>query len=301
VFSDLGSQLVAGGNIVGDFLKDVEAKKFLEENAIQYHGFEHYFKGNSALGSLVEVFVKAAKRLIYGAMRNLILDSDHFRLVVAECKQLINARPVAYKEALRDCENEDLPAPISPELLLTGRELITCNVIPYAQPSEADVDEDWTTGTNMLQSLRNEYSKIRKVRSRLIKDYNEDFLGNLVAQAVDTRDRYKRVPHEKLRVGDIILLKEQNMKSNLYPKAIVREVVTNVNNEVTCVIAMKGNTRETVRRHVSSVIKLMSCNPAIPQIEADGTIDDCSIDDGSRKTGELRRGPKRSCNSVYKS
>jgi hypothetical protein len=42
VFSDLGGQSVAGGNIIADFLKDVEClnvKTYLSENGISYQVF----------------------------------------------------------------------------------------------------------------------------------------------------------------------------------------------------------------------------------------------------------------------
>jgi len=291
VFSDLGSQLVAGGNIVTDFLKDVETQTFLHENGVKYEGFEHYFKGNSSLGSLVEVCVKFVKRLIFGSIRNCVLDYPQFELVLAQIKQLVNSRPIAFKEALRD-DQEELPTPISPELLLMGRELVTCNVIPQIQP---DPDDEWSYENYGKVSIRAEYEKMKKVRARVVKIYNEEFLGNLIYQAVDSSDRYKPVKHESVKVGDIILLQEPNMKSSHYPKAIVREVVTNCNDEVTGVIAMKGTTRETVKRHVSSIILLLSCDQSLTQSEAE-----VEPEDEVPTEPILRRGPQRKCKYVDK-
>ena len=40
--------------------------------------------------------------------------------------------------------------------------------------------------------------------------------------------------------------------------AVVKEVRINVNDEVTDVVLLKGNTRETVKRHVTSLIPILS-------------------------------------------
>ena len=62
--SDLGSQLVAAGHIISDFLKDPLTTLYLQENDIDFVKFNHYFKGCSQLGSLVESCVKQVKHLI---------------------------------------------------------------------------------------------------------------------------------------------------------------------------------------------------------------------------------------------
>ena len=67
-------------------------------------------------------------------------------------------------------------------------------------------------------------------------------------------DRYKPVSHQKVSVGDIVLLKEPYAKPPNYPLARVKEVVLNTNGKVTGVVAIKGKNRETVRRHSSTII-----------------------------------------------
>ena len=52
--SDLGSQIVAGANIICDFIKDVDTQNYFKEQGIKPLKFDHYFKGCNELGSLVE-------------------------------------------------------------------------------------------------------------------------------------------------------------------------------------------------------------------------------------------------------
>ena len=77
---------------------------------------------------------------------------------------------------------------------------------------------------------------------------------------MNSKCRYKPVSHKKLQIGDIVLIKEDNCKPLNFPMAIVTDIITNTNNEVTSVILRKGKTRETVKCHVSSLIPILSAS-----------------------------------------
>lgn len=261
VLSDLGSQIVAGTNIITTHLSSVESKIYLAENGISEVKFEQYYKGNSALGSLVEICVKLTKRLIYGAIKKNVLPRDDFAFIVAQTVSLLNKRPIAFKETLRD-EDLNIPDPITPELLVHGRMLLTPNLIPAL---EADSSEIWKP-TNDPNKLALAMSGIRKARLGLIETYHKEFLHNLLSQATNVKGRYKPVAHCGLREGDIVVLKEVHLKSADFPLARVVTTIENEIGEVTNITAIKGKTGETVRRHTSSVIPLMS--PSEPLINS---------------------------------
>ena len=82
VLSDPGSQLVAGANVVTDFLGDPESQAYFEENGVKSIKFQQYPKGCNKLGGLVETCVKMSKRLIHGALRNNVLDFRDFEFFV---------------------------------------------------------------------------------------------------------------------------------------------------------------------------------------------------------------------------
>ena len=52
--SDLGTQLVAGANIIHSFMNDPQTKPYFEEINVKPISFQQSFKGGSQLGSLVE-------------------------------------------------------------------------------------------------------------------------------------------------------------------------------------------------------------------------------------------------------
>lgn len=60
ITSDLGTSLVAGANIIKSHLASLPMRNYLAEYGIKNFTFDHYDKGNSELGSLVEVVVKLA-------------------------------------------------------------------------------------------------------------------------------------------------------------------------------------------------------------------------------------------------
>ena len=251
-FSDLGSQFVAGANSVSSFLNDHETVNYFKENGISPLKFEHYYKGHSQLGSLVESCVKLTKKLLFGAMRNNILSIRDFEFIVQKTIHLVNRRPIAFKESLRDSSGDDLPEIITPEMLVHCRELISINIIPQLQ-NQIDPDPDYN-----VDQISSSWCKLQKVRHNLIKLYNEEFVGNLIYQAVNLKERYKPVKHKHLSVGDIVLIKEPLLKPSNYPLGRIKEVVKNINDEITGVTVLKGKSGETVKRHSSTIIPLLS-------------------------------------------
>ena len=80
------------------------------------------------LGGLVESCVKIVKHLIYGSIKNSVLGYSEFEFIVCQTIHLANRRPLAFREALLEEENDVcLPSAITPEILLKGHELISMN------------------------------------------------------------------------------------------------------------------------------------------------------------------------------
>ena len=250
VYSDLGTSIVCAGNVIKDFLNDHKSRLYMAENGIKELKFEQYYAGNSSLGGIVESMVKLAKKLIFGAIKNNVLDYFQFESVIVEATHLINKRPVSFQNSLRD-SSDIVPRAITPELLLHGYDLPTLNCVPSFQPTE-QTDPDYSP-----HQIRNTFLKLQKIRENLIEIYQNEFLAQLVYQATDAKDRFKPVKHTKLSNNDVILLREPHTKPQNYPLARVIDVTVNRLGEVTAVQAMKGNNREVVRRHVSSVIPLL--------------------------------------------
>ena len=256
--SDLGSQIQAGSNILKTFLSDFETKKFLNFYGIHEFDIQHYPKGNSSLGSVIESLVKQVKYLIVKSIKRNVLNYFDFELLVRKTVSLINKRPISLREQLRSVDPNEFPVCITPERILKGYETIPIGIIPNLEPIDADLDYN-------QNNLNFEVSKLRKVRENLIDIYHAEFLYNLENQATDKPDRYKPVKHTKLKPGDIVLLVEKHLKRYCYPMGRVLEVVTNDLDETTAAKVLKGDTREVVYRHSTSLILLIdSCSFSHP-------------------------------------
>ena len=72
--------------------------------------------------------------------------------------------------------------------------------------------------------------------------------------------RYKPKPHVPSAPGDIVLLKEPRQKPSSYAMGIVRAVTINDLGETTGATVFKGSSRETVHRHATSLIPLLTGN-----------------------------------------
>jgi len=271
--SDLGSQITAGTNIIKTFLGDQDARDFFDEHNIESVEFHKYPKGNSSLGALVETCVKQVKHLIQKSIRTLILDYFDFEFLISKAISLINKRPISFKESLRLLEPGDVPCAITPEMVIKGYETPGLNVIPGLQLCIDDDDDsdDYSSSPGIVKSR---YAKLNKAKNNLLECYHRDFLNTLIVQATDKPERYKPVSHKSISVGDVVLLVEKNTKRYQYPMARVISVESNELGEVTAARLIKGSTRETVYRHVTSLIPLLSVPEGMDvaaEVAADGS------------------------------
>ena len=258
VLSDMGSQIVCGAKMITNWLTDSETLSYLSSRKVKLIDFQQYAKGCNKLGGLVESMVKLVKRILFGAVGNLILDYFQFEFLVCQAVHLVNRRPVAFRESLRENSMDFvIPDPITPEILLHGYELASVNVIPHLQHRDFQ-DPDWTTDSDFHETIRKNSEKLQKARQSLIKLYHEEFLTTLMSQAVSMKNRYAKVSHHKLSIGDLVLIREPLLKPTNYPMAVVMEVTENELGEVTSVKLKKGETGEFTIRHSSSLIPLLS-------------------------------------------
>ena len=260
IISDPGSSLIAGVNVIRDFLDDFETRAYLERNGINFMDYQTYPSGASWLGGLVENLVKQSKKLLNSSIHKRILDLPDFDFVLAEVESLINKRPIAFKESLGD-NNPDSFA-LTPEIILKGFSTPTLNVIPELQPApEIHGDKNWeiNEGAGQSKTLLARYDKLKRVRESLKEIYHKEFLANLMSQSVDRKDRYKPVSHSVLEIGDLVSIKQPFSKPLQYPMGIIKSVKVNDLGETVSAQVMKSN-RQVVNKHANDLILLLKRN-----------------------------------------
>lgn len=255
--SDSGSSIVSGTKVLSSLLSQEDVLCFLNQHGIKKVEFSQYPKGASELGGLVEIGVKATKRLIHGTIRNSILDLYDFQFLIERTNSLINKRPIAFQSAIRsnDC-NDYIPSPITPETLIYGREVPSLTILP-SLTEDFDVGDLPYSLENLHSHIINSSAKLAKCNKLLIRLYNEEFLHTLSKQASDKPGRYAPVKSSDIGVGDIVLLRETHCKPGNYPLGVIKSTTMNSLEEVTEVTLLKGKSRETVRRHITSLIPFM--------------------------------------------
>ena len=199
--------------------------------------------------------VKQIKKFIYSTIKNNVLKFKDFEFLIIQATHMINKRPVAFKDELRN-DFDNVPNVITPELLIHGYELVTVNIIPELQSSESD--PDYLPGNN--QSYDDYLTKFKNCRQRLIEIYHSQFLTNLIYQATNDKSRFKPIKHDSLSPGDIVLLKEINSKPQFYPMGIIKSVELNSLGESTSAVVLKGKTGELTKRHSTNLIPLLTTN-----------------------------------------
>ena len=85
VLSDMGSEIVAGANLIKVFISEPETILYLNENGSKLIEFNQYVKGRHELGSLVESCVKLTKRLLSGSLKNNLLSTREFEFFCIPC------------------------------------------------------------------------------------------------------------------------------------------------------------------------------------------------------------------------
>ena len=262
ILSDSGSQLTVASKLIVDLLKDTKTTTYLNRHNVKNFQFTHYPAGNSSLGSLVEIIVKFAKRLLHGSVGKNMLDYLEFELHVSAVTNILNKRPIAFAPSLRDDSGENIPSPISPEMLIHGFELPTVNVIPNL---EIPLDPDFR-----VENVPSKLQKLNKVQDALYRVYNEEFTQYLVELGSKEKNGFIPVKHKKLEVGDLVLITDKLVKQSQYPMGIVRKVFQNELGEVTSASVYKGKTGELIDRHVNALIFLKSTGhtPDSPVSEA---------------------------------
>ena len=247
VYSDLGTQIVAGSRAIKDFLSSEKAQAFLKENGVKSPKFHQYSKGNPAHGALVESCVKMVKKLFYSSIRNGVLELTDFQFVIEHIVHIVNKRPIAYHEALRDNSTDEvLPEIITPEILVKGREIKSINIVPELEDFQStDVEQH-----SLVDSLSG-------VRQRLATVYNEQLRQTLITNATNVRGRYRTMRHFHLQPGDIVLVSDPSLKSYNFPMAIVVSTSKNSLGEVTDAVVARRHDRLKMQRHVSCLIPLL--------------------------------------------
>ena len=102
--------------------------------------------------------VKMTEQLLYKAIPNVLLEQFDFEYLICKTVDLINKRPIAFKDSLRNLPDDELPLYIIPEILIKLYKTVTLNIIRQFQFDDHDLN--WE-----LFDVVQDYEELLKLKS----------------------------------------------------------------------------------------------------------------------------------------
>ena len=245
----------AGVNHIKTILKDIEVQNFFKENHVEELSFLPYPSGASHLGACVESLIAQIKHILHAGIGKKLLTLRSFEFLVAETAHLMNKRPIALKEMLSANEvTNEVPFALTPEIILKGYSVPSMNILPLESKDDL-VDQTWSP--DGASKLYESFRQLSTVRNNISDLYSECFAMDLEKKATNQPNRYKKQPLSELKINDVVSIKTRLLKPYNYPIGTVVDIEYNSINEINAVSVKKTN-GETVRRHPSDIIILLS-------------------------------------------
>ncbi len=209
IVSDNAKTFKAAHKYIKKYLTDPALKEYLDVNRINW-------RFNLARapwwGGFFERMVGTVKRCLRKVLGNARLTFDELATVLLEVEQTVNSRPLTYEY------DEVSGEMLTPAHLIHGRKLVTI-------PDELrDNDSDSEAENKLLKRFRYLAKKKRHYWSRWRREY-----------LVDLREHHKvskRKNDPKAKVGDVVLVEEDNKKRGQWKTGVIKEVIVGQDKEV---------------------------------------------------------------------
>ena len=198
VFSDNGSNFIGGWTELQKSFQQLSQSKIARYALAK--GFEWKFIPPAAphMGGIWERMVRTVKKVLMGMTEfNCRLNDESLTTFLCEAENIVNSRPIT-----KLSEDVNDSAPLSPNHLLLLRE---CPSIPPGVFQAADL-----------------YKKRWRVVQFMVGQFWRRFLHEYLPE-LQRRNKWLHVA-KNLKVGDLVLLVEENTPRGVWPMGLVQEV-----------------------------------------------------------------------------
>ena len=233
--SDRGTNFIGAHRELKEALKEMEQDKvrsrLLEENC-EWISFKLNPPSASHMGGSWERQIRTVRNVLTPLLGECgrQLDDESFRTLMKEVQAIVNSRPLA----LNDMSSTNSPEPLTPNHLLTMKSKV---LMP---PPGNFVKEDLY--------LRKRWRRVQHLANEFWDRWRKEFL-----QALQLRKKWVK-PKRNLQVGDIIMVKDENIPRNAWKLARVEEVFPSEDGLVRKVkLAMATSSLDNEGRRVSDV------------------------------------------------
>lgn len=230
IFCDNGSTFVGARNQLADLyrvLRSQEHQTQVNNYSLQHNINFHFIpKYSPVFGGLWEAAVKSTKYHMKRVLGTNILTYEELNTVLSQIEAVLNSRPLLPLSS--NCEDF---AYLTPGHFLTGRPLLSC---PQHDLSEVPITKLrlWNVTNKMVQSFW--------------KSWHKHYLNVL-----QSRPKWK-TDYPNVKVGDLVLLRENNTPPLTWPMARITKVFPGADNKVRAFEVMTSNRKA----HVRSITKI---------------------------------------------
>ena len=205
VRSDNGGNFVGAENELKKALSELDHEKirgFLQTEGADWVAWEKNPPNASHMGGIWERQIRSVRSILSSLMKTHghILNDESFRTLIIEAEAIVNSRPLTV-DGLSDPTS---PNPLSPMNILTMKSKVTRG--PPGVFQEADL------------YCRRRWRRVQHLANEFWKRWRREFLLTLQKREKWTNER------RNFQVGDIVLVKDEDVRRNQWPLARVVEV-----------------------------------------------------------------------------
>ena len=239
--SDNGGNFVGANNELKRALPELDHEKirgFLQTEGADWIEWEYNPPNASHMGGVWERQIRSVRSILSSLMitHGHILDDESFRTLIVEAEAIVNSRPLTV-DGLSDPTSFN---PLSPTNILTLKSKVTRGPPGVFQKADLYCRKRW----RRVQHLANEFW-LR---------WRREFL-----QTLQVREKWNE-ERRNFEVGDIVLLKDEDVRRNQWPMARVVEVFPSSDGLVRSVkvqIASKDDKRSLLERPITKLVLLL--------------------------------------------
>lgn len=223
IFCDNGGAFVSASKEIATFLNQNQEplSEFASQQGIKFSFIPAY---SPHFGGLWEAGIKSAKFLIQRAVGNSHLTYEEISTLFAQVESILNSRPL--------CELSSSPQdllPLTPGTFIIGRALTALPAPDYKNCKEGQLKR---------------YQRLEMIRQHFWKRWSKEYVSEL-----QQRTKW-RTNREKLSIGDMVLLSEENAPPLVWKLGRVQRLISGPDgvSRVADVLTTKGCVRRSLVR-----------------------------------------------------
>ena len=187
-------------------------------------------------GGFFERMIGTMKRCLRKVTGNAKLTADEFTTVLSEVECTLNSRPLT-------CQYDEIETVLTPFHLIFGRRL---------SPLSEDIGSLTVDNLDKQEKISNRFLHLTNILNHFWQRWRREYL-------TDLRDfhRHKDTATEKILVGDIVLIQEDNKKRGLWKIGRIERLISGKDGVVRGAVVRKaGGKCETLSRHIIKLYPL---------------------------------------------